>query len=166
MTKKQDIPIPMLPFILGTLGLIPFVVCPIGSILMPQTLRWMLILKIFGIVTLSFTSGVQWGISMMHKPSLMANRLSANLFIFGNIIALTCWGLFFIYTPTYWVALMAMAFFLQWVIDMYITQNLGTPDWFTTLRSYLTFVVVFSLIITLILLFLDKIPLRELTIID
>ncbi|MEF2550400.1 DUF3429 domain-containing protein [Aurantimonas sp. A2-1-M11] len=134
-------------WILGLLGLIPFVVMAAmlayagrAFIAYPQLV---LALSGYSATILAFLGGIRWGAALWHEPG------KRRILILSVVASLIGWVLLFVPTP--WVfAGFAAAFALVGLWDVLAARQLTLPYWFGRLRLVLTVVVTLCQIVAFV----------------
>ena len=130
-------------------GAIPFVVCAIFITMGIDAIRVLgeteHVLSIYGLVIASFMAGAHWG---NHLGLADDDIWAVKLPVFSNIIALGLWLGFLSLSTVDFIWLLVVGFIAMLVIDygLYHAQIIS-PDYFRV-RSYVTLIVVISLIIS------------------
>jgi ATP/ADP translocase len=95
----------------------------------------------YGAVIIAFLSGIHWAV-FLFRPA----ECPQNLFVISNVIALVGW--FAIALPSPLCFLVQSACFLYLLmIDRSLARADLLPDWFWTLRCWITSIVAVSLIV-------------------
>lgn len=138
---------PILPYALGTAGLIPFVgLAAFSSILnTPSAEIAETLLLAYGAVILSFLGGSRWGAEIHRRPEAP----SPGILCLAMLPSLTGWAAVIIDVlqtgaTAFW--LLAAAFTLHLLWDMTAIRNGLFPHWYMPLRVGLTGVAVASLV--------------------
>jgi hypothetical protein len=140
-------PRPVLPYVLGIAGLIPFIALSAYSVIVdtPAAAIAGNLLLAYGAVILSFLGGSRWGAEIHRRP----DAPSSAILCLAMLPSLTGWAALIVAivatsAPAYW--LLVLAFVMQMLWDM-TAIRIGTfPRWYMPLRIGLTVVVVASLI--------------------
>ena len=125
-----------LPFI-GVLVLLIFNVDLLG-----WHVRWHVVATTYGVVIVSFISGIHWGAYLFARQ-----RPQINLFVTSNVITLLafCSYLLFPYTIVYPVLI--FCFVVLYILDVGMRRQGVYEGWFYNLRRNATVIVVLSLLI-------------------
>ncbi len=129
---------PPVAALLGALGVLPFAIAAVLSI-MPESAdfgRWAIVG--YGAVILSFLGGVQWGLGLRAATGGSAAMLVS------NVVALTGWVALLL-SPGLAIPVLGVGFLAAFVIDLLAKPLLQTPIWFIALRGLLTAAVLASL---------------------
>ncbi len=134
------------PKILGYLGLIPFLTS--GVLIWFTQFHTYAIksLSIYAAVILTFIGGVHWGIAMhTHQNKNQSKINTRNQFIFSVIPSLIAWSAI-VFSNSTGLVIIALCFGMFWLIEkLYFHEYLSS--WYMRLRSHLTLVACFSIII-------------------
>jgi len=141
------LPRPLLPYVLGLAGLIPFVAFAVLVLVNSDpasapVLR--LYLATYGAVILSFLGGTRWGAEIRHSP----DRPNAVVLCLAMAPPLAGWAAIL---PIMWdrwylvFGLLAGGLVLQLAWDMVAVRKREFPAWYLPLRIILTSVAVISL---------------------
>lgn len=124
---------------------VPFVLLAliVSFRLFSNTGLWAGLLITYAAVVISFLSGVHWGIAIhqYHDNHTIGNLLIGE----GIAAALIAWGSI-IYAGIYiQILVLTLLYSLMWAIDSLLYNRDLIPQWFFTLRSIITPIVVVSL---------------------
>lgn len=133
-------PVPRVAWIYGLAGLIPFAaaaaVAALGRGMMADYA--LMTLLVYGALILSFLGGARWGMEVV-RPQVRVAVISMSM-------APTLVGFALLIAPhadrSVQCALMAAAYFVQWIWD---TRGFVNPPWYPRLRTVLTFGAVAAL---------------------
>ena len=150
MTTQATSQIPRSAFVLGWLGVVPFVALSLlavagGVLPSGNAMRW---LATYGLIILSFMGGAQWGLAMQAAGSQDGAK-GAGLGI-SVLPALVAFGLSFLPARSALLGLSA-AFVALLAYDLWTVRAGTAPDWYPALRVQLTGAVVICLLTTAIL---------------
>jgi hypothetical protein len=83
---------PLVPFLLGLLGLVPFVVCGLGALGLDPAFagRMLSALNFYAALILSFLGAVHWGLALEGIPRAAA-RAHRTRFVLGVVPMLVAW---------------------------------------------------------------------------
>ena len=149
MTTQATSQIPRSAFVLGWLGVVPFVALSLlavtgGVLPSGNAMRW---LATYGLIILSFMGGAQWGLAMQAGSQDGAKGAGLGISVLPALVA---FGLSFLPARSVLLGLSA-AFVALLAYDLW-TARVGTaPDWYPALRLQLTGAVVICLLTTAIL---------------
>ena len=134
--------------ILGYAGLIPFIILSIGSwIEIPYLHNIVYVLITYAAIILSFMGAIHWGMAMS-KTDNKQNKT----FIISVIPALAAWFSLLI-AEFFSLIILLMGFILLISYDLAVEKSQGFPGWYIPMRIRLTFIVLLSLISTLLSFF-------------
>lgn len=143
---------PPVVHILGWLGAVAFIAFGVGTWLLDNEAAAFSAraVMLYGAIILSFMGGVHWGLAMARHASgtsqpPMAQPIDAQ-FIASVIPALIAWAALLL-PPAIGVPVLAIAFVLLLVFDLYSVRGGTAPQWYPTLRIPLTVCVTASLMI-------------------
>jgi hypothetical protein len=131
-------------WLLGFLGLVPFVGLALSFVLMEPSARPMLAqaLLLYSVCIISFLGGIHWGIALVfHELPVV---YVATSLVWSVLPALMAWP----------VSLMPVAQALPWavaslvfilVVDLRLNKHYPIPHWFASLRTILTAVACLAL---------------------
>ncbi|MEM6603772.1 MAG: DUF3429 domain-containing protein [Pseudomonadota bacterium] len=134
--------------VLMSLGVIPFLV-PVLFVLFPNyspiaSVMMLFIIQAYGVVILSFLSGIQWGLSLQkNKPAFYTHYI---LPLWSNIIALAAFFAMLQHSDITTLIILIFGFISQLVADMHFTR----AGFYT--RSYLGKRMIISLIVIIALI--------------
>ncbi|WP_421785633.1 DUF3429 domain-containing protein [Hyphobacterium sp.] len=138
---------PVLPYVLGIAGLIPFVGLAVYATVLntPSAAIAGTLLLAYGAVILSFLGGSRWGAEIHRRPDVP----SPAILCLAMLPSLTGWAAMIVAVvataaPAYW--LLVLAFVMQMLWDMTAIRNGTFPRWYMPLRIGLTVIVAASLI--------------------
>lgn len=141
---RPDTSIPGIALALGIAGLIPFVGLS-GIIVLnahlPASDAWRA-LTLFGAVVLSFSGGVQWGLSMARGA--VSSDYAASV-----LPALVAWFAVAFMPPRPATTMLAIGFALLLLYDLARVRRGEAPAWYAVLRRWLTAIVLAALLIAL-----------------
>jgi FtsH-binding integral membrane protein len=131
-------------WLLGFLGLIPFVGLALSFVLMEPSARPMLAhaLLLYSVCIISFLGGIHWGIAMVFHELPVVYVVTS--LVWSVLPALMAWPL----------SLMPITQALPWAtaalvlilaVDLRLNKHYPIPHWFASLRSILTVVACLSL---------------------
>jgi FtsH-binding integral membrane protein len=132
-------------WLLGFLGLIPFVGLAIAFLLMDPNARPMLsqAMMLYAVCIISFLGGIHWGIALVFHELPVVYVVTS--LVWSVLPALMAWPL----------SLMPVAQALPWTaaacvfilaVDLRLNKHYPIPPWFASLRSILTAVAVAALL--------------------
>ncbi len=146
--KRQADPssVPFAPALLGALGAVPFVALAAAAVIDTGALAPAITFAVtsYGAVILSFLGGVQWGLAMGKQrddPPGLAVPLTISV-----IPSLVAWAALFLPDQP-GVLVLAAAFAVVGLHDMWASRRAAAPEWYGTLRVWLSSIVVPSLLI-------------------
>jgi hypothetical protein len=132
--------IPRVVLVYGLLGLIPFWVPPLASVLWPHVLPLAgVVAGVYGALILSFLGGARWGVEVLRSGPRFG---TISLAMLPSVA-----GLALLLLPAEWRAgqlwALATALLLHWLWDV---RAEGLPAWYPRLRTILTLGAVTGLV--------------------
>ena len=139
-----------LPLFLALAGSLPFIV---GAAILwfgPVAYAGSTVQAIitYAAVILSFLGGIQWGIGISVCES--APKSAQSLFLLSVVPSLLSWAMLFIDAAGAKLIVAVCLFGFVWVIDALLLLQKLIPNWFFRLRCIITFIVIVSLLATLL----------------
>ena len=133
-------------WLLGALGLIPFVALTIGYLVMGQDAPgWLLkALLLYAVCIISFLGGIHWGIALVFQD-LPVVYVVASL-VWSVLPALFAWPLVLL-PITQGLLWGAMGLLVILTVDLRLNKHYPVPGWFASLRTILTAVASLSLFV-------------------
>lgn len=133
---------------LGGLGLVPFVGLSIASLVIEGDVRTAALrgLLAYGAVILSFLGGVHWGAAMTRSISQTDDGIDVGRLGISVVPSLVGWASLLI-DARYGLALLAVGFAANLLLDIRSTRRGLVPPWYRRLRQPLTMIVVVALIV-------------------
>lgn len=133
---------------LGGLGLVPFVGLSIASQAIEGDLKTAALrgLLAYGAVILSFLGGIHWGAAMTRSISQTDHGIDAVRLGISVVPSLVGWASLLI-DARYGLALLAVGFAANLLLDIRSTRQGLVPPWYRRLRQPLTMIVVVALIV-------------------
>ena len=149
MTRDEPIDLQQVPQSaawLGGLGLVPFVV---GSIVVLATeVTWAYdVLRFYAAAILAFMGGVQWGLAMADAGAAGQHHLLRRRLSLSVVPSLIAWLALLLKTP-FDIIVIAAAFGLLLLSDLFAIQEGWIPAWYARLRIPLTATVLVALLLT------------------
>lgn len=126
-------------------GAIPFVglsLCIFYEYTLIDSIPNLFLYITYSAIILSFLAGMNWG-QALNTP----NKTAKYLFITSNVIALLAWGCLLIQQSLIALALFALGFMFQLIIDLKLNAVQLIEPWFFRLRVQVTIVVLFSFVL-------------------
>ena len=141
-------PVPTAAAWLGGLGLVPFVGLSIASQAIEGNLKTAALrgLLAYGAVILSFLGGIHWGAAMTRSISQTDHGIDAGRLCISVVPSLAGWASLLI-DARYGLALLAVGFAANLLLDIRSTRLGLVPPWYRRLRQPLTMIVVVALIV-------------------
>lgn len=141
-----------LPLLLTLAGAIPFV--GLALLLFAAPVWGDAILFYYGFVTygaiiLTFLSGIHWGLAVAYGRHALS-RVCIILMLWSNLVALCAWFCLLVFESPLAIALLAVGFTVQWLMDRRLYQTYFIPQWFMRIRSIITPIVVASCLVAYI----------------
>jgi hypothetical protein len=132
-------------------GCLPFVLCCLflaqGINTVPYLGNTAEILQVYGLVIVSFMSGVHWG-----QYLSWTINLPFSLPIISNVIAIFVWVSFLLASTYQYLFMLILVFILLLLIDLKLYEKKYLTLLYFRTRVFVTLVVIFSLFVSLILL--------------
>ena len=140
--------VPAAAVLLGGLGLVPFVGLSIASRAIEGDLKTAALhgLLAYGAVILSFLGGIHWGAAMVQSISRTDHGIDSVRLGISVIPSLVGWTSLLI-DPRYGLALLAVGFAANLLLDIRSTRQGLVPPWYRVLRQPLTMIVIIALIV-------------------
>ena len=139
--------IPTLPFIIGSLGLIPFLyfslIDQFFEIFFIEDRATFIIS--YSAVILSFLGGIHWGIALFENTNHEKTHKNNIRFIISVIPSILGWVSLFL-VDVYGIILITILFLLLLFYDYYSLREFDSIHWFFYLRFMLSLVVFFALV--------------------
>lgn len=146
MPEPSPARIPIAPLALGIAGLVPFVGLS-GIIVLnahlPAAEAWRA-LALYGAVILSFMGGVHWGLAMAMGAAARGSRATAG-YLASIVPALVAWVTIAALPPRPATTVLSFGFAMLLIYDLAATRRGDAPDWYATLRRWLTAIVLAAL---------------------
>jgi hypothetical protein len=138
--------IPAPALILGSAGLIPFVMPVLVMLMGPEAWQpWgASVLQGYAVVILSFLGAVHWGAALWETDTAQLWRCLG----WSVTPALLAWAALMLPLAWSWVVLLG-GFSAQYIMDRHTVQINRMPPWYTELRRWLTYGVVLILSLAL-----------------
>jgi Protein of unknown function (DUF3429) len=131
-------------------GAIPFVIGTIIVVFGPPTdyATYRNLMITYAVVIGSFLGGIQWGVALANCEA--APTSARNLFFISVLPSLFAWTILFI--PRSEIQLLAaiMLFASVWAFDALLALQKLIPGWFFRLRSIISGIVIFCLLVVLV----------------
>lgn len=139
---------PVLAKTLTYLGLLPFVVSSLLSVLSFEhaSLDFLQINLLYAAVIVSFIAGIHWGLYLLREQDI-----PLNLFIHSNIAALTAWFAALINIP-FSLLVFIVCFVYLLLIDRKLSETKLLETWFLRMRHVATGVVIVCLLVSFVAL--------------
>tara|TARA_B100000780_G_scaffold105042_1_gene73551 strand:+ start:8243 stop:8683 length:441 start_codon:yes stop_codon:yes gene_type:complete len=137
--------------ILGTLGLIPFIVIFVAYFISPpeeKVYEFLIYLFVaYAAIIASFLGGIQWGMIISKADQLFKIGFPLTLSVVPALIAWS--ALLVLHSLVFSLTLIIISFIFATVNDFYLYNQKATPYWFLNMRVPLSAIVI---ILTFILL--------------
>ncbi len=147
--------LPPLAILLGLLGLLPFLGCAAGAILLPpeKAAGYLAALIAYAAVILGFLGAVHWGFALVLNPDKVPRRLIANRLLGGTLPALIAWCALLLVPatgPTSALGLLILGFAATLAAEHRAWKRGGMPNGYMRLRWTLSTIVILTLTVTTI----------------
>jgi len=130
-------------------GTIPFIACAIlqyGNAPQFDFLgSYVEIALIYGLVIISFMSGVHWGLYLSHK-----DRSPFNLFVTSNILTVFIWLFYLLFSSSVFLLSLIIGFLVMLWIDYCLYRADILSHEYIKTRTTVTFIVSFFLVLLLV----------------
>lgn len=141
-------PVPASAVWLGGLGLVPFLALSIASLVLTGAWKTAAVdgLLTYGAVILSFLGGVHWGVAMTTSIAHPERGIDSGRLGISVAPSLVGWAALLI-EARYGLAVLAIGFAANLLLDLRSTRQGLAPPWYPTLRKPLTTIVIASLML-------------------
>jgi hypothetical protein len=140
--NNSNMKLQQLAKLLGYAGLIPFIVCSLGTwVTLPLVHDPHFVLMSYAAVILSFMGAIHWGIAMTRSSDIELAELGLSV-----IPALIGW-LALLLAAAYGYILLIVCFSVLFLADRSVSKAGLLPDWYLPMRVILTTIVVLCLLI-------------------
>ncbi len=102
----------------------------------------------YAVVIGSFLGGIQWGVALANCES--APKSARNLFFISVLPSLFAWAILFIPRGEMQLLAAIMLFASIWAFDALLALQKLIPGWFFRLRSIISGIVIFCLLVVLV----------------
>ncbi len=142
-------PLPPIALAIGLAGLIPFLGCSLGALMLTSdgATKSLLALSAYGAVILAFLGGVHWGFALDEPQA--GSRLQRLRFGLGVVPSLVGWAgllITFVGLPTIGLMVLAAGFIGTTIVEARATQAGAMPSSYMWLRWALSAVVIVCLV--------------------
>jgi hypothetical protein len=141
----MNIRLPVIPFLLALLGIIPMMVAAFGLKFFPEEHDWQHIFISYSAVISAFLGGIHWGFATSHY-SADRGSIPKRLITWSNVIALSSWSALLVKEFETGVAIIFVVLMAQWFVDAFILNEKIIPKWFRQIRNIISPIVVMTFI--------------------
>lgn len=133
-----------IPRLLTYAGAIPFYGLAFAYILLPQIAFFFTALLLYSALIVSFICGTHWAACVIEDETLRGRLkwivVASNLITLAAFALILFWSSFGIWAT----AVFALLFALLYGLDVLLHKDDIWPDWYITMRRYITYAVILS----------------------
>jgi hypothetical protein len=145
--KSSQNQIPPAAKLLGGLGAIPFICLGLASLVLEDANRQQVAfaLVVYGALILSFLGGIHWGLAIAGFGPDQVDNATFRRLAWSVVPSLIGWCALLL-LPREGLPVLAAAFILLFLFDLYASRQGEAPAWYPNLRWPLTMAVVAALL--------------------